>query len=202
MKTVLDSQFLRQYLSQGKIDAYAADLEAWFEKYDLWHLPGYADHFAIKVEDEIAFHRGVEEIKPYCIEKEGITPGLSIRKMQNRLIATALLKNPLHIRFNPISCIEIMEPRPENKGKDVIGLDHLEFINVDFDGIQKLFNEKEIIYKIDLKNGYKKTIITKINDRQEEVKFTDKTLAQVVPLQLKDKPELVTVVIPESSKSF
>jgi predicted metalloenzyme YecM len=196
MKTALDSAIIRKYLSQEKIDAYAEDLEVWFEKHDLWHLLGPADHFAIKIPDEKTLRLLTQAIKPYCVEKKGNTPGLSMRKMDGRIITTAILAEPLHIRLNQIDCIEIMQSKPENVGKDVVGLDHLEFINGDFEKIKNILTVKEIDYGINIKNGYKKTIIVKINALGEEVKFTDKTLASVVPLQIKDNPGIVEIVLP------
>lgn len=196
MKTLLELNIISKYISQEKIDSYAKDLEDWFSKYELWELLGLADHFAIKVEDEEALQKVVNAIKPYCFDKYGETPGLSIRKMDGRLVATALLRNPLHIKFNQINCIEIMQPKPENIGKEILGLDHLEFINSDFDGVQKELKKRNIPYGVNVKNGYKKTIIVKINAKGEEVKFTNKTLAEVVPLQIKDKPDLVRIILP------
>lgn len=197
MKNALDSKTISKYFSQKNIDSYINDLKKWLNSHDLWHLLGPSDHFAIKVPDEEILLLLVDAIKPHCHDSVDGTPGLSIRKMDNRLVATGLLKNSINNTFNKIYCLEIMQSKPNNIGKDPIGLDHLEFINSDFEGVQIELKKKLVPYGVNITNGYKKTIIVKINKKGEEVKFTDKTLAEVVPLQINDQPELVTIILPK-----
>jgi hypothetical protein len=194
MGNCLDSNLIAQYLTQEKLDAYGRDLENWLEKYNLRNLLGPADHFAIKIPTEKILLALVEAIEPFCIEDFGDTPGLSVRRMDNRSIAVALLEKPLYMGSTEIYCLEIMQSKPENIDTDVVGLDHLEFINTNFEGVQSTLKAKDVEYGINVKNGYKKTVIVKINRQREEVKFTDKTLAQVVPLQIHDDPRAVRII--------
>lgn len=194
MDNCLNSELIAKYIDQAGIDAYGHDLENWLNQNDLRNLLGPADHFAIKIPDEATLLELADAIKPYCVQNFENSPGLSIRKMDNRSIAVALLEQPLRLGSWEIHCIEIMQSKPENLGKDPIGIDHVEFINADFEGVQSVLKAKNVSFGINIKNGYKKTVIVKLNSKGEEVKFTDKTLAAVVPLQIHDDPSVVRIV--------
>lgn len=194
MENCLNSELIARYINDQKIDAYGRDLDNWLNQNGVRNLLGPADHFAIKIPDEATLLELADAIKPYCVQSFENSPGLSIRKMDNRSIAVALLEQPLQLDSWKIYCIEIMQSKPENLGKDPIGIDHVEFINSDFEGVQSILQAKNISFGINIKNGYKKTVIVKLNARGEEVKFTDKTLAEVVPLQIHDDPSIVRIV--------
>ena len=200
MSTILRSSLIAKYVSQAKIDSYARDLDAWFDTYDVRSLIGIADHFAIKTENEATLHALVKEIAPYCVAQDMQTPGLSVRRMHDRYIATALLKEPLRIKETNVFCIELMQPQPKYEGKDLVGLDHLEYVLTDIDKVQSTLDDRGIQYRIDTRNTYKRVIWVKINALGERIKFTDKTLAEIVPLQIKDAPELVEVLVSSTSR--
>lgn len=195
MQTILHSKLISKYISQSKIDSYKADMDEWIEKYNVRQYLGPADHFAIKVENGTALDTIVKEIRPYCVNKKDDTPGLSIRKMHGRRIAVALLKNPLQIGTETVSCIEIMQPRPEVEGQDLTGLDHLEVINPNLEEIEKHLKEKGADYYVDDTNPYKDIVVSFVNDKKERLKFTDKTLPEIVPIQIQDEPERVEVIL-------
>lgn len=115
--------------------------------------------------------------------------------MHGRKIAVALLKMPVQFENNLIACIEIMQPRPEMQGQDVIGLDHLEIINVNLGEIERSLKTAKADYYVDETNPYKGIVVSFVNNRRERIKFTNKTLAEIVPLQIKDEPERVKVIL-------
>lgn len=194
METILSSAVLAKYISQPKIDSYKTDLDTWLAIHDARKYLGPTDHFAIKVENETMLDTVVEAIRPYCLDKCGNTPGLSVRTMHGRRIAVALLKNPLYLGSDAVYCIEIMQPRPEAEGNDVVGLDHLELIQPNLREVEQFLKEKNADYYVDNTNPYKAIVVAFVNDRKERLKFTNKTLSEIIPMQIQDEPERVTVI--------
>jgi len=195
METILNSSVISKYISQVKIDSYKIDMDQWFEKSAAKKFLGRTDHFAIKVENEIMLNNVVQAIKPFCLSRSGNTPGLSVRKMHGRSIAVALLKDPIFIGSEAVSCIEIMQPRPEAEGDDVVGLDHLELVNPNLKAIVDFLNEQGVNYYVDNTNAYKDIVVAFVNDKKERLKFTNKTLPEIIPQQIQDEPERVKVLL-------
>lgn len=193
-ESVLDSGEIQRYLSREILERYKADLDEWVKRYDMSRYIGPIDHFAIKVEDKLSFGKVVDAVKPFCVNRHRGTPGLSIRDMHGRRIAVALLKEPIEFGDALISCIEIMQPRPEAEGKDVIGLDHLELINPNLLEIEQALRVSGADYYVDETNPYKEIIVSFLNDRRERIKFTNRTLAEIVPVQISDEPHRVEIV--------
>ncbi len=195
MKNIFNSELISKYISQEIIDLYKADFDNWVKRFDMRKFIGKADHFAVKVENEIAFNLVAKEFESFCVKNQGETPGLSIRKMHDRKIAVAILKSPIQFENDLINCIEIMQPKPEFEGKDVVGLDHLEFLNSNLDQIEKSLKETDKSYYVDESNPYKEIVVSYVNDRKERIKFTNKTLAEIVPIQIIDEPERVEIIL-------
>jgi hypothetical protein len=86
-----------------------------------------------------------------------------------------------------------MQPKPELEGRDVIGLDHLEVINPDTDTIFITMKETNADCYTDETNKYKNIVVSYINDRRERVKFTNKKLSEIVPLQIQNEPDLMEI---------
>lgn len=195
MGTILNSEVISEYLSQESIDSYKRDFDNWVSEFNMTQYLGPADHFAIKVKNEAELEKVVEAFKPYCVGKQGDTPGLSVRTMHGRRIAVALLKNPLKFGNELINCIEIMQHRPEVEGGDVVGFDHCEIINANLEAIENSLKDTKANYYVDETNPYKNIVVSFINNRKERIKFTNKTLAEIVPIQIADEPERVKVII-------
>ena len=193
--SIFDSPILSKYISQEKIDSYTVDFERWLSKHNTRKYLGPKDHFAIKVPNETALNEAIEAIKPYCVDRVGKTPGLSVRKMHGRKIAVAFLKDPIYMGSDPITCIEIMQQKLEKEGTAIIGLDHLELIHSDHDSILDILKGSDADYFIDTTNPYKKILVAHINEKKEQIKFTDKTLAEIIPIQIEDEPERVEILL-------
>ena len=167
----------------------------WVQQYGMSSYLGPADHFAIKVEDENEFEKIVTAFLPYCVEKKNSTPGLSVRTMHGRSIAVALLKHPLTFGEEFFDCIEIMQPRPEKQGTDVVGIDHLELITPKLKEIEALLKNARADFYVDATNPYKEIVVSFVNDKRWRIKFTNKTLEEIVPLQIRDEPERVKILL-------
>lgn len=182
-------------MSKESLESYRQDFVGWLGKNKSKKFLGHFCHFAIKVENEKALYEVVEDIRPFCVNRIDNTPGLSVRKMHGRKIAVALLSTPIEFEDQQINCIEIMQPRPEVEGKDVIGIDHLEIINPNHDEIEKSFRDTEAGYYIDETNPYKEIIVSFVNNKRQRVKFTNNTLETIVPIQIEDEPERVEILL-------
>jgi predicted metalloenzyme YecM len=194
METILDSKVISKYISRKGLASYEADLDKWMSNFGMERFNGSFDHFGIKVEDEQALKEVTEAIKPYC-QNKGATPGLSIRAMHGRKITTALLKNPIVFKGQPIDCIEIMQPRPhKERDYEIMGIDHLEIINPRLDEIEAELQNTKASYYVDGTNKYKDIVVSFVNNRNERVKFTNKTLEEIVPTQISDEPGRVEII--------
>ncbi len=193
-ETVLNSDKISEYLSEESLASYKKDLDTWVSEFGMGLYMGSVDHFAVKVENEEKFEEMVLALKPYCIDKQGETPGLSIRKMHGRRIAVALLKTPIKFGDNLVSCIELMQPRPESQGTDVVGFDHAEIVTSNLEEIETVLKGTGSNYYVDETNPYKEIVVSFVNSHKERIKFTNKTLAEIVPLQMTDEPERVEII--------
>lgn len=194
METIFDSKILSRYLSRESLCSYEKDFDRWLFQFDMTEFLGTFDHFGIKVESETALKEITEAIKLYCVKQKGYTPGLSVRDMHGRKIAVALLKTPIEFKGQYIDCIEIMQPRPvKERDYEIVGLDHLEITNPNLDTIEKRLQQKSASYYVDETNPYKDIVVSFLNDRNERLKFTNRTLEDIVPEQITDNPERVEI---------
>lgn len=195
MEIILDSKIISKYISKESLKSYERDFDKWILDFNMRKYIGTFDHFGIKVEDENALIEVCEAIKPYCVDKKGVTPGLSIRNMHDRKIAVAILKNPIEFKNQLIDCVEIIQPRPEKeRDYEIIGIDHLEIITPHLNEVEKVLQENAANYYVDQTNRYKKITVSFINDKNERLKFTNKSLEEIVPRQISDEPEKVKIL--------
>lgn len=194
MSNIFQSQLINNYISENILLEYEKVLSDWLNKYNMNNFFGTADHFAIKTKNEKDFEELVSEFEQYCVDSKDNTPGLSVRKMHGRRIAVALLSEPISFMNNKIDCIEIMQPRPEAEGADIVGLDHLEIINSNLKEIENSLKTQSANYYIDETNPYKEIVVSFVNEKKVRIKFTNRTLEEIVPEQIKDEPERVEIV--------
>jgi predicted metalloenzyme YecM len=194
MATIFTDPVVSKYLSQKEITLYEISLKKWLEQSNAQKHFGLFDHIAIKVPNEEELMSVVQAMKPFCVKVSENTPGLSVRNMHGRKIAVALLKDPIKVAGEDIFCIEIMQHRPDAVDYDIVGFDHLEIINSDQKTIEKTLYETNTDYYIDSTNPYKDIIVSYINERKERIKFTNKTLVEIVPIQIQDEPARVEII--------
>ncbi len=171
---------MKDYLEQ--IDQYAVELENFISAHNLpeaWFAQ--PDHVAIKCADGMDYEDTMEEFKGEAKQRTEV-------EMHGRRLGTVKLISSVALgNFGDISWIEVMEPRPEKVGKDLVGLDHAEFHFPNFKPVKITFNMRGIHYKIPDDNPEHQSInviINKVTDH--EVKFNDKTLAYIVAHELKE----------------
>jgi hypothetical protein len=164
---------------QEQTDAYAESLADFIAKHELpaewFEVP---DHVAVKGADKSGFKEMLELLRP-------LANRMTIIDIDNRQLATAEMKFPLAVGlFGKVSWVEIMEPRPEKAGKDVVGFEHMEFYCPDFKAVRAVLDEKRIHYEMQQNPGHKWVNIV-INEHGQELKLNNILLADVVTEELK-----------------
>ncbi len=135
---------------------------------------------AIKAEDTHQFDDYLGIFSP-------LSESMSYIEMNDRRLATAELINPLEFQtIGECRTLEIMEPRPEKVGMDIVGFEHIEMYHEPLEKIEETLKAKNIPYEF-TSNPEHRALVVVINDKGQEIKFTDKSLAQIVARQVKDK---------------
>lgn len=165
---------------EGSIESYLADLRSFMREHGVVDLlRGSVDHVAFKAADYAHYSAIVGGI----VSKSRLS---SFTRMDGRQIATIELVAPISLgELGETYFLEIMEPKPEKVGRDLVGFEHIEIYNPDFEGIMRALRESGVNFE-DGGNDYHKTIVLKINEKGQEVKFTNGRLGEIVKRQTKD----------------
>jgi len=154
------------------------------EKFCLEHeLPSewfaHPDHLAVKCADRDHYRSVVEQAKPYSREMTEVP-------LNGRFLATAKLADMLSLgKYGEIDWLEIMEPRPEMVGVDVVGVDHAEFYFADFETVIDELDIKNISFECQ-SNPAHAWVSFQIADNLE-LKLNDAPLDDVVEHELAEK---------------
>lgn len=159
---------------EEEIGLFAEALEAFIAKYELpqawFKVP---DHLAVKCADGLDYVFRMEELMPDSKQTSEIV-------MDERRLATLNLTSPVQVgNLGKVSWLEVMEPRPEKVGKDVVGLEHMEFYYPDFDEVTALLEKYGIEYKLETNPGHSWVNIV-LNEAGQELKLNDKLLGDTV----------------------
>lgn len=151
---------LQAFLISNKLEVYGTDP---------------LDHIAIKAKDTVQYESLIELLLPVSLQGSFVS-------MDNRRIATVDLEKPLRIGTSDVQCIEIMEPRPEKVGRDYVGFEHAEIYSSHIAKIEEYAKEKGISYEA-YTNDSHHAIVFQINDKNQEIKFTDATHIDVLRIE-------------------
>jgi len=131
------------------------------------------DHLAFKGRDSAHYLELVHIFRP-------LAKRVSYIHLDNRRLATAeLVKSVVAGDFGAVGWIEIMEPRPEKAGADVVGLEHMEFLYPDFEAVKAELSLKKVAYELQ-SNPNHQWINIVINSAMQEVKLSNKPLEAIV----------------------
>lgn len=161
------------------IQKYADSLETFVSQHSLpadwFRVP---DHIAIKGADATGFEELMNTFQPLANQ-------LSYIEMDGRRLGTAQLVSSMAIgTFGSVSWVEIMEPRPEKVGKDVVGMEHMEFFYPHFDEIKSVLADRGIDFEPQENPGHAWINIV-INDGGQELKLNDRLLTDAVTEEIK-----------------
>ena len=140
------------------------------------------DHLALKAEDG----RDYEELLRIFSR---ISTRVYETLINSRRISVAQLKSFVGLRFGDTSLgstrlLEIMEPRPEKAGQDLVGFEHIELVVPQLEGVRQELMLRGSHFQ-EGGNDYHQTVVLKINDNGQEVKFTNRPLIAIIEEQIK-----------------
>ncbi len=139
------------------------------------------DHLAIKSHYSKDYEEYIKTIKSH-VQK----PFLYTHMDQRRIAAAKLTDS---INFSPFgfsNMIEIIEPKPEKAKTTDARFDHIEFLNPDLETIEHILS-KHLIPFTRYQNPKHKALVVVINDKGQEIKFTDSRLKDIVLQEFNEK---------------
>ena len=164
---------------------YVQDLEELIDKY--WLPAGWfetPDHIAVKCSNSIDFEDTLDWYKDKSAQ-------LSLVEMDGRRLAAAKMFSSITIAsLGSVEWVEIMEPRPEKIGRDVVGFEHMEFYYPDFEAIKDILKDRRIKFEMQKNPGHA-WINVVLNSAGQEVKFNDKPLSEVVAHEIETGQSLI-----------
>ncbi len=141
------------------------------------------DHIAIKCRDGEHFIETMEEFRP-------VSRAITYIYKSERRLGTAMLLSGLSIGWlGKVEIVEIMEPKPENVGRDIVGVEHMEFFYPDFAAAQAFLQtqaterDQEVSHELDLSSSVHQTLVLPFGDGYE-IKLNNRTLADIIPEEL------------------
>ncbi len=171
---------------QTKLHLYTDEVKLFFHAYGLGDLvvDKQIDHVAVKALHRKEYEQYMETYLPLCKR-------LSYEKVNERDLATAELYEALGAgTFGKVSTVEIMEPRPNAAVTTHDMIDHFELLVEDLEEIKKILTSKGVEFE-EQENPAHKTVVVPINEWDQEVKFTDRSLMDIVETHLADRTSLI-----------
>jgi predicted metalloenzyme YecM len=162
-----------------QIEYYLHDLKMAFYAHGLVRLleGKQIDHFAIKAIDTKEFEEYLKTYLPLCRR-------LSYTELNERRLATGELYEAIQFaEYGVCSTIELMEPRPGSITATYDRLDHIELRVDDLEEIKELLSQRQMECELQ-DNGVHQAVVVVINERGQEVKFTNKSLLGIVSEQI------------------
>lgn len=165
---------------EEEIQRYAEVLGGFIEKYELpsewFKMP---DHLAIKCADALDYDYTLQELLADARQASQID-------MDKRRLAALWLVEDVEVgALGKISWLEIMEPRPEKAGNDLVGLEHMEFYFPNFDEVRDVLDKYKISYTEEANPGHAWINIV-LNEEGQELKLNNKLLADTIIEELEN----------------
>jgi len=159
-----------KYMSE--LEVYVTDLKAFVDRFNLpreWFKE--PDHVAIKCQDAADYKAVIAGFSDGIVQQHEVS-------MNGRHLASALVAEGIPLGgFGSVQWLEVMEPRPERVGQDVVGIDHTEFYYPDLAAVQAQAIELGVEVQPE-SNPHHNWLTFVLNDRGQELKITDSRLAE------------------------
>lgn len=176
---------IMRYLTIVRIMAFADKVQRFRNQHELHDLfQGGIDHLAVKLSDSEEYEQFLAEALPHC--HSGTEAALDSRR-----IATVHLEESIVLRASDgevvgeAAYLEIMEPKPHKAGKDLTGIDHCEVNIRSFTETRQLFADKGVpANQGEGEDVYEHTVVVRIDDSGQEIKFSDEPLSQLIVKEL------------------
>lgn len=165
---------------QSLLLAYAEEVKMFFYAYGLAHLvvdvP--VDHVAIKALNRATYEQYLNIYFP-------LSKQISYAHINERDLATAVLQKPLDAgTFGTVEMIEIMEPKPEVIPTTHDIIDHIELLVPNLEIIKQALTDKDVDFKIQTNINHT-GVVVELNEWGQEIKFTDRSLADITATEIK-----------------
>lgn len=163
---------------QTQIFAYGEALRDFVDEFGLpeeWFME--PDHVAYKCRNADHFDEIARQANDDAAE-------LTIVEMDNRNIASVLLEDSVYVEsFGSVEWLEIMQPRLEKQGEDLVGIEHLEFYWTDFESAEEVLRDRGISFAIQ-HNRSSQWISVIINEYGHEFKLCNRKLAEIIQAEV------------------
>lgn len=158
----------------AQIFAYGESLRDFVDQYGLpeeWFAE--PDHIAFKC-------RNAEHFDEVLMQATDDSDQLSFVAKDGRRLASAHLEQPVYVEsFGSVEWLEIMQPRPEKQGRDLVGLEHMEFYWPDFESAEEVLRDRGITFEMQHNESLQWMNII-INEFGHELKLCNRKLADIV----------------------
>jgi predicted metalloenzyme YecM len=135
------------------------------------------DHVAIKALNRATYEQYLDEYLPLSTQ-------VSFAHINDRDLATAILSTPLDAAtFGKVPILEIMEPRPDAIATTHDLIDHIELLVSDLEPIKHALQSKDVEFRVQTNMNHTAVVI-EINEWSQEVKFTDRSLADIAKAEI------------------
>lgn len=162
------------------VDRYVQSLRAFTFAHDLpqnWFLE--PDHLAVKCLDAGHYEDTLAAWLPHANLA-------SYTYLNGRRLASVHLDREISLgSFGNVAWLEIMEPRPDRVGKDIVGIDHVEFMFPDFAEAETALQSEQIAYEFQ-ENPNHQWLSVPINPQGQELKLNDRPLAEIVATEIRE----------------
>lgn len=177
---------------QSLLLAYSEEVKSFFYAYGLGYivLDVPVDHVAIKALNREMYEQYLNIYLP-------LSSQLSYAHINNRDLATAILKEPLNAEtLGKVPMLEIMEPRPGVIPTTHDIIDHIEILVPDLEVIKQALQSKDVEFKVQ-SNVNHTGVVVELNEWGQEVKFTDRSLADIAKMEIESG---VGIIVTEKHK--
>lgn len=111
---------------------------------------------------------------------------LVVVTLDGRNIASVLLDNLVYVEsFGSVEWLEIIQPRLEKQGEDLVGIEHMEFYWADLESVEDILHDRGIPYVLQHSNSMQ-GICIEIDDLGHEVKLSGRRLASIMQTEIEN----------------
>lgn len=163
---------------QREVDIYFMSLRDFVRQHSLGSLIGPVDHVAFKTASTSHYEKCIEQFQ--CFAPTG-----NYVEMSNRRLATLELDEHKLLSCTELGqtrFLEVMEPKPDKANVGFSGLEHAEIFKQNLEAVKKELDHQGVIYSVS-ENPYHTTVVVKINQKGQEIKFTNRGLEKVIKEQ-------------------
>lgn len=142
-------------------------------------LLAHPDHLMIKSSGVSDFEKKVKSITPWAEEA-------AFLEVDERFLVAARLIMPIALTdYKEVDWVEIMEPKSVEGTVDYLGAEYAQFYHNDFNSVGVIMKKKRVDFE-KRTDGMHRWWRVPMNDEGQEIRITDKPLAEIIGRELDD----------------